>query len=118
MNPKRPSQARPRLLPPEYLKLPDGRHIRTQDLTHRVTHRQNHNLRTGLVRGSRSSQAKYSAADLTWCAQATIPEIQARWNLATATALALRTRARHNPTYLARQRAADLAQGPESDTQE
>lgn len=43
-------EPKPRLRPPEWFVLPDGRRFRTAELMNRVTNRQSYNLRTGTVR--------------------------------------------------------------------
>ena len=94
---RRPSQAQPRLRPPEFLRLPDGRQFCTQDLLSKTTPAQTYNLRNKNQQRpiNRRPTAKYTNEDFAWMVDATVEDIQQRYNINATYAMALRARSRN-----------------------
>ena len=94
--PKKSNQLQPKLLPPEFLILPDGRQIRTRDIIKKVTKVQVVNLRKprekSLEYYARKAQKKhmYTFEDREWIAINSPADIARKFNIRIATATDLK----------------------------
>lgn len=91
------SQAQPRLEPPEFLRLPDGREFCTRDLLKQTTKSVNYNLRSRHPHKpiNRQSTKKYHWADYEFMATANIEQIQQRYLVNENYARILKTKSRN-----------------------
>jgi len=92
---RRPAEARKPIIP-EFIRLPDGTRVSTQDLLAKSTKPQVYNLRNKnpLRPINRRVTPKYSLEDLLWMATAELCDIQQRYNVNENYARSLRTRGR------------------------